>query len=61
MFIAMPGSLNIENLLLMMFGIIVVAVSMKEGTNEGLKIIGEAGRIEEPPLEERQIPGIFIT
>ena len=60
MFLTMPGRLNIGNIVLMMFGIMVVAASMKKGPNKGFTIIAEAGRIEEPPLGERQTPGIFI-
>ena len=49
----MLGHLNIDNTVLLMCGLILVAASMKGEANPALQNIAAPGRIEEPQWEER--------
>ncbi len=53
------GPLRVEDVVLLLIGIIYVAASMREVPFQELKISADAGQIKEPPLLERQTEGIL--
>ena len=60
MFRANRRSVKMETLLIITVGMVFLAETMKEEPNTYFGIVAEAGRIEVPPLWERETTGIYM-
>ena len=60
MFREQHTSNNIEALIILTLVTVFIAASNKNETNGDLRILPEAGRIEEQPLIERENAGIYM-
>ena len=56
---ARSRSFNMEEMIVLFLSAVFIAASMKKEHIGGLRIFAEAGRIEEPPLRERENAGIL--
>ena len=57
----MREPLRVENMVLLLIGLIYVEASRREVPIQELKITADTGRIKELPLQEREAEGIFYT
>ena len=53
-------SVNIEAIAFLTLVTVFIAASKKNEPNGDLRSVAEAGRIQEPPLSERENAGIYI-
>ena len=51
--------LKLESLVVFTLTAVLIAASTKKKSDGDLRIVAEAGRIEEPPLMERENAGIY--
>lgn len=53
-FRTLPGPLTMENMVIFMWGTLFVAASMKAEATQLLRPLAKPGRIEEPPMKDRE-------